>query len=489
MANNNYKEMAKSSGIVAFVQLFQMFFSLLRNKIIAILLGSAGFGIWSLLNTFIEMVTSFSVLGLDQGGVREIAKSSESSSSIGKCIFTFRISILICSVFFSLIIFYFSDEISIKLFNNTNYSSGIKFISIVTIFYGIAKGGYAILNGVHALKYLAKSQILSAIIGSLGSISIIFFWGEIAIPYALAIVIFSMAIITSLYVKKLEIKSILPQKNEFLSILKKLLSLGIGFTIAALVASLMTLLSRSYLSNHYDLQAVGIYQASWTISNLYIGIILSAMGVDFMPRLAKISHDDNLMNQQINQQIEFGITLSSIGITFILLFSPLILHILYSNEFIIGTNIIRWQILGVALRIVAFPFSYSIMAKSKPIQYAVIQTVFWVLDYIFLILFSKLWGFNALGVNYFIAYIFYAIMTYFACKHNHKFSFSSKTKKISIISCIFICIFWLFTFIISNKFLLYGIGIGVWIIQFIIVNRFMTKTMGFNIFSLVLRRK
>jgi hypothetical protein len=29
---NNYKEMAKSSGLIAFVQIFQMLFGLIRNK-------------------------------------------------------------------------------------------------------------------------------------------------------------------------------------------------------------------------------------------------------------------------------------------------------------------------------------------------------------------------------------------------------------------------------------------------------------------------
>ena len=67
--NNSYKQMAKSSGIVAFVQIFQMLFGLVRNKAIALIVGTSGFGIWSLYHTFLEMTGNFSVFGLDRGGV------------------------------------------------------------------------------------------------------------------------------------------------------------------------------------------------------------------------------------------------------------------------------------------------------------------------------------------------------------------------------------------------------------------------------------
>lgn len=152
--------------------------------------------------------------------------------------------------------------------------------------------------------------------------------------------------------------------------------LGLSFSFSGFISTVMTLLSRSYLSNHFELKAVGIYQASWTISNLYIGIILTAMGVDFMPRLMKVIGNKEEVNKMINQQLETGILLSSIGVVGILLFSDLFLYLLYSKEFESGSEIIRWQVLGVMMRIFAFPFSYSIAAKGKALLYAISQFVF-----------------------------------------------------------------------------------------------------------------
>ncbi|MEI3070073.1 MAG: oligosaccharide flippase family protein [Prevotella sp.] len=123
---NEYKKMIKSSGIVAFVQVFQMIFALIRNKGISLLVGAAGFGVWSLFQTFIEMLSSFSVFGLDQGGVREIAKSSESKELVGKTIYTFRLIILVLSVLFGILVFFFAPKISIFLFGTDRFLIGVR---------------------------------------------------------------------------------------------------------------------------------------------------------------------------------------------------------------------------------------------------------------------------------------------------------------------------------------------------------------------------
>lgn len=171
--SNSYKNMAKSSGLIAFVQVFQMVFGLIRNKGISLIVGTTGFGIWSLYHTFIEMLSSFSVFGLDQGGVREVARTSDSKENVAKTIYTFRLIILLLSVIFGTLVFLFAVQISEYLFGTDRFKAGVQFLSLTVVFNGIARGGYAILNGVRALRYLAVSQIIAAILGSLGSIALV----------------------------------------------------------------------------------------------------------------------------------------------------------------------------------------------------------------------------------------------------------------------------------------------------------------------------
>lgn len=484
MSAHEYKDMAKSSGIIAMVQIFQMAFGLVRNKVVALLIGASGFGVWSIFHSFIEMCSSFSTFGLDQGGVREIAKNSESAEKIGKCIFTFRAAILSISILAGALIFAFAGPINDWLFDSQDYVLGVRVVAFLICVNGIAKGGYAILNGVRAIRYLALSQIISAVVGSIGAIAVIYFFKESGIPYALSIVTVSMAVVTLIYIKKLRIKTVVPARGEFRGILKSLLHLGLGFTVAGIVASMMTLCSRGYLNSHYSMDAVGIYQASWTIANLYIGVILAAMGVDFMPRLSKVCDDNCKVNGLIDKQIEFGICVASVGAAIVMLLAPYILVLLYSSEFTLGTTIIRWQILGVMLRIIAFPFSYAIMAKGKPLQYAFIQVVFWTGEFGLLVLFSNLWGFDALGINYFVAYIGYMLMTYLACRHNSRYAMSVQTRRIVACALMFIALFWAIC-MFTDGYVTYVLGGMLWCVQLSVMNRILKRVMDINIIQLV----
>jgi len=434
---SSYKEIVRTTGMIAIVQVIQIIFGALRNKIISVVLGAKGFGIWGLYSTYIEMVSAFSVLGLDQSGVREIAKNDD-HVAVAKCIWIFKRALLYFSLSITLLSIIFSKNVSALLFGTKEYYVGVMVVSFAILCNGVSKGQLAILNGLRDIRGIAISQIIGSIVGSVACITLAYILGLNGIPIFLVAIGFTAVLSTWWFVRQTNIKPIRPSNEEAKNIFKKLIYLGLGYSAAGIIASVMTLLSRTYLAKNYDLTAVGIYQASWTISNLYIGTILSAMGVDFMPRIMKLINNSQKLNETVNEQIELGTLVASIGVLGIITFSPIILHMLYSTEFIIGVSIIRWQVLGVSLRVIAFPFSYLIMAHNKPFTYIIIQAIFWTGDYLLLIIFSSKFGFNGLGINYFAAYIVYLCLTYIACHKITGFKFSYLLKKIFLISSIFI---------------------------------------------------
>jgi antigen flippase len=162
-----------------------------------------------------------------------------------------------------------------------------------------------------------------------------------------------------------------------------------------------------FLKESLSIEAVGIYQASWTISNLYIGIILSSMGVAFFPKICQVIDDQKESTKTINDQIEFSLLICLPFVLGIFIFAPILLTLLYSSEFAEGEWIIRWQMLGVVIRLFGFPFGYALMAKGKAIQYTCAQFLFSSLNYLFIVLLVTYHGFAGLGINYFFAYLIY----------------------------------------------------------------------------------
>ena len=481
---SSYKQIAKSSGLIAFVSIFQMAFGLLRNKAIALMLGAKGFGIYGLYQVFIETAITFSSLGLDKSGVRHIAKSSDNIELRDKFIWIFTRSLIVTSLFTSILCAVFAKKIGESLFGSNDYYIGILIACIVVCIRSISQGQISILNGIRDLKSLGLSQILSAIIGSISSVAFVYFLGLDGLPLSFLSFGISSILFSYIFVRKQNITVVKPSQKEFVEGFKSLLKLGLGFSIAGAIASLFTYLSRTYINSEFDLTVVGIYQACWLISNMYIGIILTAMGVDFMPRLMKSIGDKSLVRKMVNEQMELGTLLAGVGVVLLMIFSDQILTILYSSEFSAGATIIRWQILGVSLRVLGFPLSHSVMAFNKPIWYVVIQGIFALIEYLLLIFFTKKYGFDGLGISYFAGYIIFMIMWYIATSKLFGFRFSRKLVYILMIT--WIGAFLSFIIVTSlDGLLLVLVGIIFTILYLIIVNMFMDKFMGLSLLNII----
>jgi O-antigen/teichoic acid export membrane protein len=160
------------------------------------------------------------------------------------------------------------------------------------------------------------------------------------------------------------------------------------------------------------------------------------MGVAFFPNICRIIKDEVATNKLINEQIEFGLLVSLPFILGIFIFAPLCLNLLYSADFEVGASIIRWQMLGVMLRLFGFPFGYALMAKGKAVKYTIAQFFFHGLNFLFLILLTVNFGFDGIGMNYFFAYVLYTCLVSFFCYKETKYLPSHFLMKIVVTSFI-----------------------------------------------------
>tara|TARA_R110002049_G_scaffold113107_1_gene263148 strand:+ start:159 stop:1613 length:1455 start_codon:yes stop_codon:yes gene_type:complete len=483
---NSYKKIIKTTGVIGVVQVFKLFFGFLQNKVLAIIVGPSGIGIWGLYNSLVQLVSSFSTLGIDQAGVKQIAQNEGDEKKISDTIWVFKNSILLLSTISVLLIITFSNNISVLLFGDKSYQIGIIIVSFAVLFNSFNQGQISILNGFSEIKKIARSQIYGAIGGGLFAILFVVLYKEKGIPFFILGLSFISAFFSWKYVKKKRISSIRPSFSVIKKEFSILFSIGIGIAYSAIIVAIMTYLMQVYIRKEFGLNVLGIYNASFTISNIYIGVILSAMGVDLMPRLSKIIENKKLVNKMVNDQMELGLLISSIGIVCILLFSPIILNILYSNEFSEGKNIIRWQILGVFLRVLAFPLGYILIIKKKTLQFVIVQTVMWCGNYFFLIVLTNLWGVDVLGLNYFISYIIYVLVLFIFTKR--EMVVSHKLKRVFIFSSFFIICSWLITNYLSFYYMVFLGGILIFVNLYWVIS-YLKNEMDINVISILKLKK
>ncbi|WP_195594475.1 oligosaccharide flippase family protein [Phocaeicola dorei] len=408
----SYSSIIKSTGLVGLAQVFKLFFGLLQSKILAVLVGTAGFGVWSLFNTFVQTVSSFSTLGIDQAGIRQVSKNSENTKLLGESIYVFRTLLLFLSMATVLLICIFRKEVSLNLLGNEKYSWSIVIVSLAIFLNGLSQGCMSVLNGLRKLKEMVKSQIAGYSVGMIGSVIFVLAWDTEGISWFIFASSLSVFILSYYYFRKQKLAIAKVSFRRFYSESKVLFPIGIAIAYSALIVAVSTYMSQVYIRQKFGLEWVGIYNASNTISSVYINVFLSAMGVDLMPRLAKLINQEKAMGRLICDQMELGVLASTIGIIAVLLFAPLIIQILYTSEFLPATNVMRWHILSVSLKVLSYPMSYAVIVRQKTWQYIAIQTLLWGGSYVLLILFTRLWGTSALGANFLFAFVIYIIFLF-----------------------------------------------------------------------------
>ena len=99
-----------------------------------------------------------------------------------------------------------------------------------------------------------------------------------------------------------------------------MLKFGLMISLSGLLTLSVAYLLRIYISQLNGIEQVGLYSAGFTILNTYVGLIFSALGTDFFPRLSSVAQDNKLCKQLINQQSEITILIMApILIIFIVL--------------------------------------------------------------------------------------------------------------------------------------------------------------------------
>lgn len=431
------KSIIKSTGIIAFVQILKILFVFIQNKALAVIVGTAGYGIYGLFYTFSSMISSFSTIGVDQASVRQVAKN-KNDQMFGKTLWSIYFLLCSTSVFFFLIIFFLSSEISVSLFGNDKYSQQIVIIGIAILFNGLSQGFISVLNGMQKIKYIALSQIFGIITSTVCCIIFIYNYKIQGIPYFILLASIVVFLFSFFYVRKLK----LPLERPNLFFLKKetqtILSIGAGLAYSAIIVSVFTYLSQVYIRKTFGLEWVGMFNASNIISNVYLGIILTAMGVDLLPRLVNTIGDIKETSNLINFQIGFGLVISTVGILCILSFSKEFLTLIYSHKFIGASTIIKWHVMSAGLKILSYPLGYILIVKRETFKYIIVQSLLWGGSYLFMIIFTKTYGVRVLGADFFVSFLLYLVLMYLFTKKN--FQVSKPCIIIILVACVLISI-------------------------------------------------
>ena len=361
-----YRQILKSTFIMGGSSVIISLLGMVRTKVIALILGPTGIGLTGIYMTITDLVRTVAGVGIRESGVRQIAGAvgTGDEAAISRTLIAVRRAALITGVAGLLGMALLSGDISRLTFGNGQRSFDLAILSIAVLFAAISAGQAAVIQGVRRINDLAKLGIIGALSGTLFSIPIVYVFGERGIAYSLIIVAATNILTSWWYSRKIKVPAVTMSWRESFAEGKPLLKLGFALMLGSLMIVGTQYLLRVLVVRQAGLDAAGIFQASTTLSSVYVGVILNAMMTDFYPRLSAAAHDDKECATLINNQAEVGLLLAVPGILAIMTCAPLVIMLFYSAKFMPAVEVLRWQITGVMLQVVTWPMGFMLRAKG-----------------------------------------------------------------------------------------------------------------------------
>tara|TARA_Y100001968_G_C19408096_1_gene744812 strand:+ start:691 stop:1944 length:1254 start_codon:yes stop_codon:yes gene_type:complete len=397
----NFIKTSLYSGISTAISLLVR---LISNKIVAVYLGTNGIFLLGQLKDFLRLSNVLSGFGIENGIIKYTSQFQESDEELKKILSTsFRIH-LIFSLIFSILILFFSNIISEYL--SLDFESKFYFLvlSISVISFSIHTLLMSIINGIKRIKLYVTINVVSVVISAIIMITLVLKYAVIGALYALIInQIITLAVTCILFYLYKPFKISLLFSSFDFNYFKKLSSFSIMAITGPTCLIISTFIVRYYISDEFDTNFAGSWEAMWRISAIYLLFLISTFKFYLIPTFSKLNNED--LKEEVFKIWKVVIPIIVIITVGVYLLRDIIITVLLSKEFFLINEIIFFHLLGDIIKINCWVLGNILISKADTKAFVFFQiewsVVFVILSY-FLI---NAYGFWGVSLAYFITYI------------------------------------------------------------------------------------
>ena len=411
-SNSNYHHILKYTGIFGSVQVLTILISLVRNKVMAVLLGASGVGFNSLMTTMQNFASQATNLGITFGAIPRLSGYYEQQDKlkIEYSIMVIRLWSVIAAVLgllFCLMVSSFVDKLSFTWGDHTLHYAMLG-LSVAMI--SITGGETAILKATRHLNALARIQVYTAFVAVVLSLPLYYFLRERGIVPAIVLIAFSTMMVTLWYsYRRYPLRLVF--RYSLLTDGADMIRLGLAFVSAAVVGSASEMFIRSFLNVEGGLHIVGLYNVGFMLTITYAGMIFSSLETDYFPRLSAVQKDIHMTNDTVNKQMEVSLLLLAPMLVALLMLLPVLVPMLFSNEFLPVVAMTQVAVLAMYFKVMTMPVSYISLARSRSLAFLFLESSYFVVLIISVVVGYRLWGIFGTGVAIVIAHVSEYVLT------------------------------------------------------------------------------
>ena len=437
---SSYRSIFKATSLFGGVQAYQILIGVIKSKFVAILLGPAGMGIQGLYQSAIQLIQSFSSLGLSQSAVRDVSEANGSGDSkrIGLTVAVVKRLVWITGLLGLVATAVLSPVLSQTTFGNYDYTIPFIFLSVILLLDQLSAGQKVVLQGMRKLKYLAKSTAIGSTVGLIVSIPLYYLFGVQGIVPTLILNSITMLCLTWYFSKKIEVEKVEVTNEQTFEKGKSMLKMGLAMSISGIMVTLTSYLLRGFIRYEGGTEQVGLFTAGFMLTNSYVGMVFNAMGTDYYPRLSAVNQDNAKCTEVINQQGEIATLIIAPILISCMILMPFIIRIIYSDEFLPANDYILWAVSGMMFKVFSWVIAFVFLAKAEAKLFIINEVIANIYSFGLSALGYHYFNLAGLGIAFMLTYLAYSVQVYLIARKRYEFSFSKSFKKVYTIQILMV---------------------------------------------------
>lgn len=429
----------KVMSVFGGVQALGVLCSIVRIKFVALWLGPAGIGLFGIFNGAADMLKTLTQLGFRDSSVRDVV-AHRTSPSLGTIVTVIRRWGFILGILGAVVMAGAAPLLSLKTFGNYDQTLSFVTLGLALFLMSLSSAEQALMQGMERLRGLAKASVFGMVAGLAVSLPMYRFWGlSSVVPSIIAYTAATCAAL--IWYRVRGIKAPAPVTlADTLSTGRRFIVLGVYMTSADFIAQLVSYIFLSWLNMGAGGSEVGYYQAGFTIINRYIGMVLTAMVVEYYPRLSSALPYPRRIPVFVAHEMSLLLLVIVPAVLLLISLAPWVVSLLYTADFAVTVPFVTLAMTGVLFRAMSCALAYVILAKGDGITYLVTESLSAATALVLNIGAYRLWGLGGLGVSYTLWYFAYFVIVSAVYTRRYSMRLPRRTMLFATASVLAVCV-------------------------------------------------
>jgi len=401
----------KATSLFGSVQGLNILLSLVRTKLVAVLLGPEGIGLNSIYNETRELIHASTNLGMDTAGVRGISQTFEQfrnaksederillHQQFESQVVMLRSVVLLLAALGTFACMLLAQPLSWITFDDFEHTWGYVLLAPAVGLSTLACGEVTVLKAIRKLKAVAIVSAIDVALAIVVSVPLYYMYGiNGVLPALLALAVIQFVVIINFSYRAHRVR--FDFSKALLSQSIPMIVLGISFALSGVIGHCSQLGIRSFINQLDGLEAVGLFNAGYTIAMTYGGVAFASLDSDYFPRLSGIINNLEERRLAVWRQVRVTVGLLTPLVILLVLVLPWLLPLLFSDRFNDVILMAQISCFGLIFRAAYLPFAYLPLASGDSRTFLAIESVSYLILSAGVILGYYLGGLTGAGIG------------------------------------------------------------------------------------------